>query len=284
MWWPSLDDMTTWSMGKIGATSIVLDAFAAIYPQSPDVDKIRQWLILQKEAKDWGTSVTTSQAIASILLTGSKWTTPAAKATVTVNNREVNAGKTDRLLGYFRENISSMSPSGATLYVEKSGKTPSWGAVYCQYRSEMSEIKAASCPEVSIDKALYRRVTTENGVTWQNADSLKTGDIVQVNLTITVKRDMDYVAITDDRGACFEPVEQLPKPLFSEGICFYRENRDASTNMFVTHLPKGVYRLSYELYVNNSGTYSSGIATLQSQYAPALSAHSSGSMIEVMPQ
>lgn len=60
MWWPSLDDMTTWSMGKIGATSIVLDAFAAIDPQSPDVDKIRQWLILQKEAKDWGASVTTS--------------------------------------------------------------------------------------------------------------------------------------------------------------------------------------------------------------------------------
>ena len=92
---------------------------------------------------------------------------------------------------------------------------------------------------------------------------------------------MDYVAITDQRGACFQPVEQLPQPVVSEGIYFYRENRDSSTNIFVTRLPKGVYRLSYELYANNAGTFSSGIATLQSQYAPAMSAHSSGRLIKV---
>lgn len=73
MWWPSLDNMTAWSIGKISATSLVLDAFAAVEPNSPDVDLIRQWLILQKEAKDWGTSVSTSDAIYSILSCGSSW-------------------------------------------------------------------------------------------------------------------------------------------------------------------------------------------------------------------
>lgn len=103
----------------------------------------------------------------------------------------------------------------------------------------MTEIEAASCPEVSIDKQLYKRTNSSSGVEWIVADSIKTGDIVQVNLTITVKRDMDYVAITDQRGACFQPVEQLPQPVVSEGIYFYRENRDSSTNIFVTRLPKG---------------------------------------------
>jgi uncharacterized protein YfaS (alpha-2-macroglobulin family) len=90
---------------------------------------------------------------------------------------------------------------------------------------------------------------------------------------------MEYVAITDNRAACFEPVEQLPAPIITEGIYFYRENRDAATNMFVNRLPKGTYLLSYEVYVNNSGTFSSGIASIQSQYAPELSAHSAGTTL-----
>ncbi len=284
MWWPSLDDMTAWSMGKIGATSLILDAFNTVDPGCRDIDLIRQWLILQKEAKDWGTSVTTSDVIASLLTSGSKWTVPASPAIISIGDTRIEPESTDRLLGYFRSDISSLHPSEATLSIEKSGSTPSWGAVYCQFKGEMTEIKAASCPEVSIDKQLYKRVNGTEGVEWIAADSITTGDIVQVNLTITVKRDMDYVAITDQRGACFQPVEQLPRPVVSEGIYFYRENRDSYTDIFVTRLPKGVYRLSYELYANNAGTYSSGIATLQSQYAPALSAHSSGRLIKVVSE
>ena len=94
---------------------------------------------------------------------------------------------------------------------------------------------------------------------------------------------MDYVAIIDNRAACFEPVEQLPSPIFTEGIYFYRENKDACTNIFVNHLPKGTYLLTYEVYVNNSGSYSSGVASIQSQYAPELSAHSTAPIINTTP-
>lgn len=281
MWWPSLDDMTVWSMGKISATSIVLDAFVDVVPGSTDIDLIRQWLILQKEAKDWGTSVSTSDAVASILLSGSKWTRPAQGAVVRIGGKQVQTVAVDSLLGYFREDISQYKPSSAKLTVTKAGDTPSWGAVYAQYRDRMTDIEAASCPDLSIEKTLYRRVNSDEGVKWESVDDLKVGDLVQVNLTVIANRDMDYVAIIDDRGACLEPVEQLPEPLYSEGICFYRENRDSATNMFITHLPKGVYRLSYEMYVNNAGTFSAGIASAQSQYAPALSAHSSGTALTV---
>ena len=90
---------------------------------------------------------------------------------------------------------------------------------------------------------------------------------------------MDYVAIIDDRPACMEPMDQLPTPVYSEGLCFYRENRDASTRIFIDHLPKGTYLLSYDVWVNNAGEYTSGIATVQSQYAPRYSAHSAGGEI-----
>lgn len=102
MWWPSLDDYTGWSMGKIGATSLILDAFTAIEPKAADIDRIRQWLILQKEAKDWGTSVTTADAIASILTSGSRWTVAAEGATVKIGDTTVNPDKAEKITGYFR--------------------------------------------------------------------------------------------------------------------------------------------------------------------------------------
>ncbi len=104
-----------------------------------------------------------------------------------------------------------------------------------------------------------------------------------MELTVKSGRDIQYVAIDDERAAALEPLDQTPTPLYSEGICFYRENRDSSTNFFITNLPKGTYMISYELSVNNAGTFASGIATIQSQYAPELSAHSSGTILKSTP-
>ncbi len=92
---------------------------------------------------------------------------------------------------------------------------------------------------------------------------------------------MQYVAITDNRPACLEPVEQMPQPLYRDGLCFYRENRDSATNLFVTNMPRGTYQLKYDMWVNNAGLFASGIATLQSQYAPQLTAHSAGQIMVV---
>ena len=96
-----------------------------------------------------------------------------------------------------------------------------------------------------------------------------------------MKRDLEYVAITDERAAALEPVEQLPGNIFENGLYFYRENGDAATNIFIGYLPRGTYHLSYDMTANNSGTFVSGIATLQSQYAPEITAHSAGSTLTV---
>ena len=176
--------------------------------------------------------------------------------------------------------------SGKSLSITKKGDTPSWGAVFCQYVDDMTSVKAQDCPELSIAKELLVAVDQPGDGNFgrqavKNADSFTIGDRVTVRLLLKADRDMDYVAIVDDRPACFEPVEQLPAPMYSDGIRFYRENRDASTRIFIDHLPKGTYLLSYDMWVNNAGTYISGIATVQSEYAPQYSAHSSGDSIEV---
>ncbi len=276
LWWPSLDNTDT-PFEKLSTASLALDAFHTIEPQSAETDQIRQWLILQKEAENWGTSAITSDIIASILLSGSDWTRPSTPAVVKVGDRKIAVDKTDNLLGYFRTPLSPEQSAGRDLTVAKAAGSPAWGAVYCQYRDLMTHIEAASCDAVEIEKTLL----VQHGTEWIVADTIAVGDRVRVQLTIRATRDMDYVAITDDRAACFEPVEQLPRPIFAEGICFYRENRDASTAFFVTRLPKGTYQLHYDLFANTAGTYASSLATIQSQYAPALTAHSSGTLLHL---
>jgi hypothetical protein len=282
MWWPSLDSYTGWAMGKIGATALILEAFSSVDANCSDIDLIRQWLILQKEAKDWGTSVTTSNVIAAILHTGTQWIVPAHTAKVLIGTYEIDMTQADNATGYIRTNISALHPSGKTLSITKEPTGPAWGAVYYRFTGTMSKVKAQHCEAVSIDKKLLVRHITPTGFVWEESDSLQLGDKVKVQLTIHASRDMDYVAIIDDRAAALEPVEQLPEPIYSDGICFYRENRDSSTRIFITHLPKGTYILDYELYTNTTGVYSSGIATLQSQYAPQLTAHSAGQRLNVV--
>lgn len=281
MWWPSLDNTSFHSMGKIAATSIILDAFHFIEPGCEDIDLIRQWLILQKEATNWGTSLSTSSAIASILNSGTHWTHPAHNAVITVGDNEITPSKIDSATGYFRTCISELNPSGKTLSIVKPGDQPAWGAVFSQSTQTMSEVKATSCDAVSIEKRTFKQSVKDGNSEWEATDIFSLGDRIKVELLVKVSQDMDYVAITDERAACLEPAEQLPRPIFTEGIYFYRENRDASTNIFITRLPKGTYLLTYEMTANNTGRFSSGIATVQSQYAPSLAAHSAGKIITV---
>ncbi len=280
MWWPSLGDSYGGSLLQVGHTANALLSIKKIEPNSSDIDAIRQWLILQKEAQNWGSGALTSQIISAIILTSPKWIEKASNVEISIGGNPLSIDYTDSLIGDFRTDISALKPSNAKLEITKSCGTPAWGSIYSQSMESMNAVKASQCEAVSIEKKFFK----SSGNEWIESDSLNVGDRVKIQLLIHTNRDMQYMAITDERAACFEPVEQMPQPLYSEGICFYRENRDATTNIFVTNMPKGTYLLEYEMWVNNSGEFSSGIATIQSQYAPQLSAHSSGRTIAVATQ
>ena len=53
-------------------------------------------------------------------------------------------------------------------------------------------------------------------------------------------------------------------------------NKDASTEFFIDQMRKGTYVLEYTVYLDRSGTYQAGIATIQSAYAPEFNGHTDG--------
>jgi len=278
MYWPRLGSQNPGWGHQVAATSLLLDAFAEVEPKCADIDLIRQWMIINKTTQDWGTGVQTTQIIASILGNGTRWTTPAQGVTISIDGRDIDVPDADSRTGYFVSDITgSLGASPSSLTIVKPGRYPSFGAVIDRYTGVMRQIEAKGCDELQVTK----RHLVKRGTEWVESDTAAVGDIVKISLTLTVNQGMDYVAIVDNRAACLEPVEQLPTPVIAEGLYFYRENRDAATNLFIDRLPKGVYILEYQMKVNNAGTFASGLATAQSQYAPAMTAHSSGTTLTI---
>ena len=257
MWWPMIIHRNS-PVSVIGSTSIILDAWYAIDAVAPQVDAIRQWMILQKRTQDWGTSATTTDAIASILTTSERW---------------MKAPDND---------ATQVSLADNKLTIQRVGNSdvPLFGAVTTVYTPAPGQkVAAAPCEGIiSIEKQVLR--LNPDGTTSEGP--VKVGDKIRVLLMLDVKQAVDYVVIRDNRSACLEPVDQLSSRQFMQGVSFYRENRDDATVLCFNSLPVGTYQITYDVYANNAGTYTMPPAVLESEYAPEVVAHSNaGGLLEV---
>lgn len=264
---------------KVNIAANALQAFNKVNSEDKDIDRIRLWLLQQKETQNWGTSANACDAVYAVLTTGSSWVNSERKAPeIKVGNIKIDTKTTDCYFGYIKRSFDFGTLKGNKLSVKRYGDNPAWGAVYCQYNAPMQEIQKQSATDIQVNKEFY--LYNEAGkLVGKPANAFKVGDRVQVRITVKTARDLDFVALTDDRAACFEPVYQLPVYDWKEGIRSYRETRDSATNIFISYLPKGSYVITYDVFVNNVGIYNSGIATAQCQYAPQIVSHSNGTVI-----
>lgn len=278
VWFDNLD--SSWKgAGKLLTTSRALMAFHEIEPESPIIDRIRQWMLIQKQAQDWQEGLWSIDAIDALLSTGSKWTGQYEKPAITVGDREIGFDKIAELTGQIKINITDFNTDGGDIRIERHSPTPAWGGVISQYIAPMEDVKADSIADLAINKEYWVINETEEGVQAVKTSTLKVGDKVRVSLIVDCGRDMDFVAITDERAACLEPADQLSGYTAIDGLWCYRETRNSSTNLFFDFLPRGRHIISYECRIVEEGEFSSGIATIQCMYSPLLTAHSAGEII-----
>lgn len=277
MWWSQLDNRYSfWSMNKVGSTAIILDAYAAVTPSAPEVDRIRQWLVLNKADNSWGNAIITTQVVTSLLCSGSNWTVNSSATAVRVNGTMLTPSE-EYATGAFTEQITPLMKRAGELVIDRQGNYPSFGGVVTMRDVPMSDVRPVGSDELTVEKYM----SVFNGSEWMPSDHFSVGNRVKVTITVKAGKDMSYMVINDKRAAGLEPVEQLPGPVYADGLCFYRENRDAQTNIFIDFLPKGTYMLEYELFAAQAGGFASGVAQAQSQYNPLNTAHSAGARIIV---
>ena len=277
MYWDNLQTgYGWWEFDKVAYTSTILQAMNEVDPRQEEIDQIRKWMLLMKQSNDWGSYSLAADAVYSILSTGSQWLDRGTTPVITVAGQPVNLDKMAQWLGYFRTTLDATTTGNVV--IDRTAKGPAWGAVYSQFKAPMTQIQEKAIEEVSISKEYY--VYAQDG-TLHSATSFKVGDKVKVRVIIKVNKDMDYVTMTDERASCFEPVDQLSGYRSEDRTWFYLETKDSQTNAFFTSLSKGTHIIGYDVWVTNPGEFTSGIATIQSQYDPQLSAHSAGKTIMV---
>ena len=262
---------------KVKLASTALKAFYKVNPADPDIDNIRRWILLSKETLNWGTTPAACDAVNAVLATGSDWkNSDRRKPEIKFGKEKISTGDADTYFGYVKQTVAN--GKGKSLTVKRHGDNPAWGAVYYRYEAPMAEVENASSSDIRIEKTFYR-YGNDGKLESLPVSEFKVGDRLQVRIVIKTARDLDYVALTDDRAAIFEPVDQLPVYEYAEGTRYLRETRDSATNIFFNRLMKGTRVITYDVFVNNAGTCSSGIATLQCQYAPQQVAHSAGTTV-----
>lgn len=255
---------------KVTLTSLILQAYTKVIPQSQHIDQIRQWLLLEKQTTDWGNSSLAADAVYALLTSGNNWLKFAEAPQFTLNGKPFELNSLDRILGYGKVQLNLANSARNVISINRhENNSPAWGAVYAQYNAPMNTIKAASSALISLKKDVINLSGKE----------LKVGDKVQIRLTITNSRNLEYVTLTDERASCLEPAEQISGYRYQDGNVYYLEIKDSETNLFFHYLPKGTHVITYETYVTNSGTFNSGIATIQCQYAPQITAHSAGAIL-----
>ena len=276
VYWDNLQRGGGMFFEKITLTSLILQAIHTVTPESPIIDGVRQWMLINKSTNNWGTSSLATDAIYAIISTGTNWLTPGSDVNITIGGKKVDFSDTDKYLGYGVADIDIADATGS-VEIERSGENPAWGALYWKYSAPMTEVKAAKCDGLSIDKKFLKI----DGDKLTSAGSLRVGDKVRVLLTIKNSQELDYVTITDERCSLVEPIDQLSGHDIIDGVWLYRETKDSQTNIFIPSLGKGTHIISYDVVVAAPGKCNMGVASVQCQYAPQYTAHSSGSLVTI---
>lgn len=284
MFWPN-NKNTFYRNSAVQIHTAIMEAFQTIEGNSTELNLMKKWLLRQKQVQSWAGVPATVDAIYALLLTGNDELAKSEQLEIKLGQHEFKTGTAGNPLGYIKESYSSreIKPNMFTVRITKHNNSPSWGGLYLQYFEKLDQVKEQKT-DISINKELFISKPGKNGkaeLMPVERQSLKTGDRIIVRLTLSLKQDMEFLHLKDLRAACFEPADQLSGNQWKFGTVYYQETKDAVTNFFFNALSRGIYVIEYAVWVNQTGTYQDGIATLQSIYAPEYNAYSKATQVIV---
>lgn len=265
----------SWFSYKIPTEVAAMEAIQRITKDTKAIDEMKRWLLKQKQTQTWETLIATADAVYTLMATG------ASDLLANTGGVEITLGKemirtpVDDAIGYIKKTVIGDVMNIKKVRVDKEGTGMGWGAVYAQYLESMDQIGEQG-NGLSVSRQLYKGDEALN-----ESAPLKVGDKITVRLTVKADRDMDFVQIKDDRAACMEPLQAVSGFRWSNGLGYYQATKDASTQFFIDQMRKGTYVIEYQVYVNRTGEYQTGIATVQSAYAPEFGGHTGGYRVMV---
>lgn len=265
----------SWFSYKIPTEVAAMEAIQRITKDTKAIDEMKRWLLKQKQTQTWETPIATADAVYALMATGASDLLANTGGVEITLGKEVIRTPADDAIGYIKKTVSGDVMNIKKVSVDKEGTGMGWGAVYAQYLESMDQIGEQG-NGLSVSRQLYKGNEALN-----ESAPLKVGDRITVRLTVKADRDMDFVQIKDDRAACMEPLQAVSGFRWGNGLGYYQATKDASTQFFIDQMRKGTYVIEYQVYVNRTGEYQTGIATVQSAYAPEFGGHTGGYRVMV---
>lgn len=291
MYWIENKSGWYWYQAPIETQALLIEVFSEIDNDRKSVDAMKVWLLKNKQAKNWPTTKSTTEAIYALLMQGTDWLSVKDNTIIKVGDEKIMTKKLsenekEAETGYIKTTwkADETKPEMASISIENKSKVPGFGGVYWQYFEDLDKIKTNVGGNLSTSKELYLKKTTNKGAELQKINTnnpLKIGDLATVRLIIVAKENMEYVHLKDMRASCFEPTNVISEYKWKDGLGFYMCTKDASTHFFFDTINKGTYVLEYDIRVNNIGDFSNGITTIESMYAPEFTSHTKGIRVVV---
>ncbi|KXK39187.1 MAG: hypothetical protein J5I52_00565 [Saprospiraceae bacterium] len=282
-----------WYQLPIERHAMLIEFFAESGPKSNELDKMKIWLLKNKQTNNWKTSKATSAAIYALLIQGetaglSKWITESVEPVIIVGTELLNTSTqvSESGTGYIKKSWDGehINKDMAVIKVTNNNSSVSWGAAYYQYFEESDKIKTFEDTPLKLNKKLYKVVKDIKGERLSEVTEskvLKPGDLLTVRIELRVDREMEFVHMKDMRASGLEPVNVISSYKYQGGLGYYESTKDLATHFYFSHLSKGTFIFEYQVRVVHKGDFSAGITHIECMYAPEFSSHSEGIRIKV---
>ena len=241
----------SWRDYRIPSEVAAIEALQLVTPEdTKTIEEMRRWLLSCKRTQAWDTPINTVDAVyaflegnMSSLAIGS-----GSEDKILVDGTIMDTPQESAGLGYTRISL----PAGSeTLTIDKRTSQTSWGTLYASFEQPSTEVKATAAG-ISVKREIV-------------SGTREVGQRIKIRLTVIADRDYDFVAITDKRAACLEPVNGLSG--YRDG--YYVAPRDNATYYYLNQLRKGKLVIEEEYYIDRLGAYTQGTCQAECAYSTA---------------
>ncbi|WP_235298880.1 alpha-2-macroglobulin family protein [Portibacter marinus] len=245
------------------------------------IDEMKFWLISNKRTNSWSSSIATSSAIYALTLGNSSSFGQGKNIDMLVNGQKVQSNAIAGL-NYQKKEFSNpaLINDMHKIEFENSNDHKAWANVHYQFFQDYEDIQSTDNEYFDLAKEIYV-VGINNELQNIEDHNLQLGDRIRVRLVITTDRPMQFIHVSDERPAGAEPIESESRYMWDNRLGYYKSVKDLATHFFLDSVQKGRYVIEYDMYINNKGSYNSGVAEIQNYYAPEFNDYSKSIKIKV---
>jgi len=291
--WGSRGFWWRWYDGPVETTAFALQALVTIDPKHRLVEPTMNWLVKNRRGRQWSNTRDTAIALLAMndYLQRSGELTGDVAYELSVNGRVI-ATKTltaKEVLGApsrFSVDADALKDTTQEIRIRRiGGKAPIYFSAEARFVSLEEPVKAAG-NEIFVRREYFRlapRPTLLKGVQYDRVPlldgaSIKSGERVEVVVTVDSKNDYSYLMFEDLKPAGFEAVElQSGQAMYATSpkgtVWVYQELRDRKVAMFIDHLPQGLWEMRYTLRAEVPGSFHGLPLIGQAMYVPDVRAN-----------